>query len=216
MPSLFIHVCIPDVGTCVCAVPEGVGVERGQGCIVALRHEQELGIIKAISHPLPSPPLAPSGALGQADFVRPATPADMERATSNDEIAAKVMDIFQQHAEKRNLPVHPMKSHFSFRREKLTLWVFSEEKGIVLQPISEVLQRQFSTHVETRLAGRREEAAALGGLGHCGRPLCCASWFKRFDALHDHDTAPSAQHASFLVNGLCGCTRCCLAFEESQ
>ena len=69
--------------------------------------------------------------------------------------------------------------------------------------------------IEMRQVGVRDEAKMIGGLGVCGRPLCCASFMKTFEPV----TIQKARKQQIAINptkisGLCGRLMCCLAFEE--
>ncbi len=76
------------------------------------------------------------------------------------------------------------------------------------------LAREFSTRIEMRQIGFRQEAARLGGVGSCGRELCCASWMSDFKSV----STSAAKHQQLSLNpqklaGQCGKLKCCLNYE---
>jgi cell fate regulator YaaT (PSP1 superfamily) len=76
------------------------------------------------------------------------------------------------------------------------------------------LAREFSTRIEMRQIGFRQEAARLGGIGSCGRELCCSSWMSDFRSV----STSAAKYQQLSLNpqklaGQCGKLKCCLNFE---
>ena len=80
----------------------------------------------------------------------------------------------------------------------------------------DVAQR-FATRIQMVQVGSRDEAALLGGVGVCGRTLCCSSWLKEFRPI----SIQMAKRQNLSLNpskisGQCGRLLCCLAYEDEQ
>jgi len=79
------------------------------------------------------------------------------------------------------------------------------------------LAKELKMRIEMRQIGVRDEAKLIGGLGVCGRPLCCATFMRTFEPV----TIQKARKQQIVINptkisGLCGRLMCCLAFEEDS
>jgi len=78
------------------------------------------------------------------------------------------------------------------------------------------LARHFKSRIELRQIGVRDEAKMVGGLGTCGKPLCCTSFLKNFEPINIR--MAKDQHLSLnpnKISGICGRLLCCLRFEHS-
>lgn len=92
---------------------------------------------------------------------------------------------------------------------------FTAEKRVDFRQLLRDLSEAFHTRIELRQIGARDAAALTGGLGPCGRPLCCASFLYEFPTVSIK--MAKNQQLSFnqgKVNGLCGRLMCCLAYED--
>ncbi len=96
---------------------------------------------------------------------------------------------------------------------KVTFYYTAESRVDFRQLIKD-LAREFSTRIEMRQIGYRQEAARLGGLGSCGRELCCSTWLTDFRSV----STSAAKYQQLSLNmqklaGQCGKLKCCLNFE---
>jgi cell fate regulator YaaT (PSP1 superfamily) len=92
-----------------------------------------------------------------------------------------------------------------------------QPKKINLQPLINELGQEFRTKIEMREVGNRGEAKLFGGLGSCGRPLCCSGWNKKGSSV----TVKMAKEQGLAINipklsGSCGRLICCLAYEREN
>jgi len=96
---------------------------------------------------------------------------------------------------------------------KVTFYYTAEER-VDFRELIKILAKEFSTRIEMRQIGYRQEAARLGGLGSCGRELCCSMWLTDFRSV----TTQAAKYQQLALNpskltGQCGKLKCCLNFE---
>jgi len=95
------------------------------------------------------------------------------------------------------------------------IFYYSAEDRVDFRELIKILAEQFKIRVEMRQIGVRQEAARLGGLGTCGRELCCASWLTGFQSV----STITARTQQLTLNpqklaGMCGKLKCCLNFEQ--
>jgi cell fate regulator YaaT (PSP1 superfamily) len=95
------------------------------------------------------------------------------------------------------------------------IFYYSAEDRVDFRELIKILAEQFKIRIEMRQIGVRQEAARLGGLGTCGRELCCASWLSNFQSV----STVAARTQQLTLNpqklaGMCGKLKCCLNFEQ--
>ena len=95
------------------------------------------------------------------------------------------------------------------------IFYYSAEDRVDFRELIKILADQFKIRIEMRQIGVRQEAARLGGIGTCGRELCCASWLCNFQSV----STVTARTQQLSLNpqklaGMCGKLKCCLNFEQ--
>lgn len=96
------------------------------------------------------------------------------------------------------------------------IFYYSAEERVDFRELIKILAEQFRIRIEMRQIGVRQEAARLGGIGSCGRELCCSSWLSNFQSVSTN--AARTQQLSLnpqKLAGMCGKLKCCLNFEQS-
>ncbi|MBR4135337.1 MAG: hypothetical protein IKU03_02875 [Bacteroidales bacterium] len=95
------------------------------------------------------------------------------------------------------------------------IFYYSAEERVDFRELIKILAEHFHIRIEMRQIGVRQEAARLGGLGSCGRELCCASWLSNFQSVSTY-TARTQQLSlnPQKLAGMCGKLKCCLNFEQ--
>lgn len=113
----------------------------------------------------------------------------------------------------RNLPVKLVKAESAYDGNKVTFYFVGEER-FDLRDIGRDLAQLLHTRVETKQIGARDETKVTGGVGPCGRELCCSSWLQEFQPV----SVKMAKEQSLSLNpsklaGMCGRLKCCLRYE---
>lgn len=95
------------------------------------------------------------------------------------------------------------------------IFYYSADERIDFRELIKILAKEFKIRIEMRQIGVRQEAARLGGLGSCGRELCCASWLHNFQTVSTN----AARTQQLPLNpqklaGQCGKLKCCLNYEN--
>jgi cell fate regulator YaaT (PSP1 superfamily) len=148
--------------------------------------------------------------------IRRAEQSDFDRirllGERHDEVLARCADKIGEH----NLPMRLVKAEYSFDGSRLTFY-FSADKRIDFRALVRDLARSFKTRIELRQIGPRDEAKLLGGIGPCGRTLCCATFLPDYARVSikmakDQDLPLNPSK----ISGVCGRLLCCLSYEHDQ
>jgi cell fate regulator YaaT (PSP1 superfamily) len=98
-------------------------------------------------------------------------------------------------------------------RKKITLY-FTAEKRVDFRLLVRQLAKRFRARVELRQIGARDEAARIGGIGACGRELCCSTWLQDFSPVGTQSAkAQGLPMNPARLSGQCGRLKCCLNYE---
>lgn len=114
----------------------------------------------------------------------------------------------------RRVPAKLVTCELSFNEDRMVFYFASEER-IDLRPLIRDLATQFQARVDVRQIGARDAAKFIGGIGSCGRELCCSTWLVDFRPVSikmakDQNLALNPQK----VSGACGRLLCCLTYEQ--
>jgi cell fate regulator YaaT (PSP1 superfamily) len=145
--------------------------------------------------------------------IRKASTEDLDLERRRDvlehEAHAYAATAIRNHA----LPMKLGKVEYSFDGRKATFF-FTAEGRIDFRELVRDLAHRFHIRIEMRQVGVRDEAGLLGGVGVCGRELCCSTWLKDLKPV----SIKAAKQQGLMLNpsklsGLCGRLRCCLNYE---
>ncbi|HEU4719640.1 MAG TPA: regulatory iron-sulfur-containing complex subunit RicT [Bacteroidia bacterium] len=106
-------------------------------------------------------------------------------------------------------------SDVEFQGDKTkAIFYYTAEERVDFRELIKILAEQFRIRIEMRQIGARQEAARLGGIGSCGRELCCSTWLSDFRSV----TTSAARYQQLSLNplklaGQCGKLKCCLNYE---
>jgi cell fate regulator YaaT (PSP1 superfamily) len=148
--------------------------------------------------------------------VRCATLQDQAKSRENDLMSKMAMDTCQGKADRLGLSMRLVRVRYSFDRNLLMV-KFSAEERVDFRELIKELASELHARIEMRQIGVRDEAAMIGGLGTCGRALCCTTWLQKFESINVK--MAKAQRVSLnpsAISGMCGRLKCCLRFEYDQ
>jgi cell fate regulator YaaT (PSP1 superfamily) len=148
--------------------------------------------------------------------VRRAEAADFERMRLLSARHDEVLDRCAEKIGEHSLPMRLVKAEYSFDGSRLTFY-FTSEKRVDFRLLVRDLARTFKTRIELRQIGPRDEAKLLGGIGPCGRLLCCATFLPDYARVSikmakDQDLPLNPTK----ISGVCGRLLCCLSYEHEQ
>lgn len=151
---------------------------------------------------------------GAVNIIRKATDKDKEKFEWLREKEKKAFDFCLKKIRERKLPMKLVRVRYFFN-EKKGVFYYTADGRIDFRQLVKDLAKEFKMRIEMRQIGVRDEAKMVGGLGVCGRPLCCFGFMKNFEPV----TIQKAKKQQIVINptkisGLCGRLMCCLAFED--
>ena len=147
-------------------------------------------------------------------IIRIATEEDTKIYKENKEKAKETFELCLQKIKEHELTMYLIDCEYTFDRNKL-IFYFTAEGRIDFRELVKDLAAIFKTRIELRQIGVRDEAKSIGGLGPCGRSLCCSSWLGDFQPV----SIKMAKDQSLSLNptkisGICGRLFCCLKYEH--
>ena len=181
----------------------------GNKVIVETERGRALGTVVSApreTHPEEAPPKLKS-------VVRIATEADLAMADSNNEKEKEAVAYCRQRIRQRGLDMKLVRAEYLYDGSKV-LFYFTADGRIDFRDLVRDLAQQLRTRIEMRQIGVRDEAKLVGGLGVCGRELCCSSYLREFAPV----SVKMAKAQGLALNptkisGQCGRLLCCLAYE---
>jgi cell fate regulator YaaT (PSP1 superfamily) len=147
-------------------------------------------------------------------IVRRAERVEVDRAVALRSDEPRVRRITREKVAQYNLKMKVSEAEWQFDRNKLTIY-FTAERRVDFRELVRDLARTFRTRIELKQIGVRDEAALLGGVGRCGRELCCSSWLRELKPVSlqlAKDQRLSLNPAQ--ISGCCGRLMCCLTYEH--
>lgn len=173
------------------------GIEFGE-CVIGIKEINENDIVS----PLKS-------------VLRIATNEDIEKHFKNKDKEKDAFDICLKKIQEHGLTMKLIDVEYTFDNNKV-IFYFTADGRVDFRDLVKDLATIFKTRIELRQIGVRDEAKMLGGLGPCGRPMCCSSFLGDFASV----SIKMAKEQNLSLNptkisGICGRLMCCLNYEQS-
>ena len=190
--------------------PAESGVAKGDHAIVETARGVEYGEVvigpREVDESSIVPPLKP--------VMRKATAEDDLKLAENKIREKEAFNICLRKIKNHDLPMRLIDVEFTFDVNKI-IFYFTADGRIDFRELVKDLASVFRTRIELRQIGVRDEAKMLGGIGSCGRPLCCATFLGDFVPV----SIRMAKDQSLSLNptkisGICGRLMCCLKYEN--
>jgi cell fate regulator YaaT (PSP1 superfamily) len=146
-------------------------------------------------------------------IFRLATPEDIKKKERNEKIEVEAMRFCKEQINHKKVPMNLVAVDLSLDMSRLIFFYIStirvDFRGLVKE-----LVHKFNIHVEMKQIGARDLTRMLGGIGRCGRQLCCSLFLSNFDPI----SIKMAKEQDLSLNpdkisGICGRLMCCLAYE---
>ena len=190
--------------------PAGRDIKTGDHAIVETARGIEYGYVvlgnREVEEGKVVPPLKP--------VIRMATDEDRAVETRNKEKEKEAFKTCQEKIRKHKLDMKLIDAEYTFDNNKV-LFYFTADGRIDFRELVKDLASVFKTRIELRQVGVRDETKIMGGIGICGRPLCCHSYLSEFIPV----SIKMAKEQNLSLNptkisGVCGRLMCCLKNEE--
>lgn len=191
---------------------DGLYLQRDEPCIVQGEHGPEWGV--CVLPPEPCPP----------DMEDRYNLHVLRRVNSGDEQTMavilseerKAFAICLEKIRSRGMPMKLVDAEYSFDQRKVVFY-FTADDRVDFRELVRDLAHELRNRIELRHIQVRDEARLVGGLGNCGRQLCCAAWLNDFKPISMR--MAKRQNLSLnpsKISGQCGRLLCCLAYENDQ
>jgi len=182
-------------------------LSAGDQVIVQTDHGQALGTVVVA----PREVARPSGPYPRV--IKRADPRDLQRDDANQMRARDAQRLALDQIKLRRLPMKLIKSECLFDGTKMVFYFAAQERVDFRQLVRD-LAHMLHTRVEMKQIGERDETKMTGGIGPCGRELCCSSWLREFQPV----SLKMAKAQGLSLNpsklaGMCGRLKCCLRYE---
>lgn len=146
--------------------------------------------------------------------IRIANEEDHKQHMENESKREETMAICQELILKRNLDMKLVDVEFTISGNKV-IFYFTADGRIDFRELVKDLASVFHMRIELRQVGSRDEAKMLGGIGNCGKSLCCTTWLSDFQPV----SIKMAKNQNLSLNptkisGVCGRLMCCLKYEN--
>lgn len=148
--------------------------------------------------------------------VRIATEDDLEQNRINLSDAFSALTKARNIVNNLGIKMNILNSYFTFDRNQLVFNFIAEDR-VDFRELAKKLASIYKTRIELRQIGVRDKAKEVGGIGPCGRFLCCNLFLNEFDSVSIN--MAKNQYISLKpdkINGICGRLLCCLNYEDSQ
>jgi len=213
-----VGVRFPDSGRVYYFRPGDKELQIGEWIVVPTGRGQEAARVVIAPHQVRSSLL--DGTL--SDVVRALDDRDVAQIDANKRRASEAVRLFGQRVRSQKLGLKPIAADFTLDGSSVNLSYSVPDRehssdNAVLRDLAKQLAVELSCRVELRQVGPRDEARLLGGLGRCGRTLCCSSWLPVFPEI----SMNMAKNQELPLNpskvsGVCGRLLCCLSYENDQ
>lgn len=205
-----VGIVFKDVGKIYWFSPDPYTPKKNDKVVVETVRGVELGFveteIKEIDDNLLEHELKP--------IVRMANKYDIKNYFANIEKAEKDFETCKKIVSKRNLDMKLLSCEYTLDRQKIIIY-YNAEGRVDFRELLKDLASEFRVRIELRQIGPREGAKIIGGIGTCGREVCCKSHLREFELVtmkmaKDQSMSLSASK----IAGLCGKLMCCIGYEN--
>jgi cell fate regulator YaaT (PSP1 superfamily) len=170
----------------------------------------EIGIVRTSRMNLDEKKVDPEG----NKILRIATPEDIEKSREIQKEEEEAYKICKKKIKEHGLEMKLVEAQYTFDKKKLTFYFLADGR-VDFRALVKDLASAFHTRIELRQIGVRDETKIVGGIGICGRELCCATFLNGFTPV----SIKMAKEQNLSLNpskisGVCGKLMCCLKNEE--
>ena len=150
------------------------------------------------------------------EIIRIATRKDYDQYLKNNKDVEEALVNAQNFSDELGLNMRFINGDMTFDRKQLLLNFYADDR-VDFRELARKLASIYHTRIELRQVGARDKACITGGIGVCGKPLCCATFLNHMDSV----TINMAKDQNLSlnpskINGACGRLLCCLTYEEDN
>jgi len=185
-------------------------LKTGDWCVFKSQEGWELGKVKfCVEKECP----------GEGKKVRKATLTDLEEFRKRENIAKEANKVAAKKIDEYELPMKLTSTKYPLGKKKIIFYYTAKER-VDFRKLVKDLAKLFKVRIQMQQIGVRDEPQILGGIGICGREVCCASFLGKCEDKLESVALEAARVqnlplVSSKISGICGRLRCCLNFEYS-
>lgn len=199
-----------EVGKVYYFDPDSLKIEKGTKVIVETARGVECGDVVVSNKMVKDEEIVPP----LKKILRIATPDDLKKLEENKVKESRAFDICKKKIVEHKLEMDLVSVEYTFDASKITFY-FTADGRVDFREIVKDLASVFRTRIELRQIGVRDEAKMIGGLGMCGREICCSAYLDGFRPV----SIKMAKEQGLSLNpakisGTCGRLMCCLKNEQ--
>ena len=203
------HIELDDGSKLQCICPEGLAINEGDRCVAERGNILEFGRLLRVREATEEPEMK-----DVCRVLRRATLQDQSRARENELHLKMATETCTRKAKEHKLDMQIVSVRLSFDRKVVSIAYTSKERIQFRDMVGE-LASALHARIEMKQIGVRDAARIAGGMGPCGRELCCCSWLQEFAAV----SVRMAKNQRLSLNpntisGVCGRLKCCLRYEN--
>ena len=148
------------------------------------------------------------------EVIRVATKKDILNSEENEDKANSSIERIKQIIEEHKLEMKVVGCEYTLDSTKLLIY-YTADGRVDFRDLVKDLAGEFHVRIELRQIGPREGAKSIGGLGLCGRTICCKNHLREFDLVTMRMAKDQGMSlSSSKITGLCGKLMCCIAYED--
>ncbi|MDI9232095.1 PSP1 domain-containing protein [Staphylococcus caprae] len=192
--------------------PNQLDVNVGDRVVVESKRGIEIGLVK-----FPPKDVADGDVtLPLKEIIRIVNEEDEEQYYNNERDAEQALELCKKVVKNQNLDMRLVNCEYTLDKSKV-IFNFTADDRIDFRKLVKVLAQNLKTRIELRQIGVRGEAKLLGGIGPCGRSLCCSTFLGDFEPV----SIKMAKDQNLSLNptkisGACGRLMCCLKYENDH
>ena len=190
--------------------PDNLQVEDGTNVIVETARGMEFGTVTSGIKEVPESEIVPP----LKKIVRIADENDVNQHKENVKKKQRALELCQEKVNKHNLQMKLIDVEYTFDNSKI-IFYFTADGRVDFRELVKDLAGVFKMRIELRQIGVRDEAKMVGGIGTCGKGLCCHTWLPEFEPVSIK--MAKVQNLSLnptKISGICGRLMCCLKYEN--
>ncbi len=190
--------------------PDDLQVEKGTNVIVETARGMEYGTVTSGIKEVPESEIVPP----LKKIVRIADENDAAQHKENIRKKQRALELCQEKVSKHSLQMKLIDVEYTFDNSKI-IFYFTADGRVDFRELVKDLAGVFKMRIELRQIGVRDEAKMVGGIGTCGKPLCCHTWLPEFEPVSIK--MAKVQNLSLnptKISGICGRLMCCLKYEN--
>lgn len=191
--------------------PNGIDVEIGDKVVVETARGMELGIVI-----FKDKELSKKHDMDVKPILRMANERDLANQNRSKSEKAEAMRLCKEKIKSHDLDMKLVDVEYTLDNSKI-IFYFTSDGRVDFRELVKDLAAIFRIRIELRQIGVRDEAKMIGGIGSCGRSLCCSKWLNEFQPVSIK--MAKTQNLSLnpaKISGICGRLMCCLNYENDN